>query len=83
MSYQPSPAHVNYCRRRRICPGIALAEKEIFLGVVHMLWAFKIETIPGEPIDMNEYDGVSGRSPVPFRVRLTPRDPAVLEVFEL
>ena len=69
--------------RRRVCPGIILAEKEIFLGLVHMLWAFKIEPIPGVPIDLREYDGVSGRSPVPFIVRLTPRDSSVAEVLGL
>ena len=69
--------------RRRICPGVILAEKETFLGLAHMLWAFKIEPIPGVPIDLREYDGVSGRSPVPFVVRLTPRDSSVAEVLNL
>ena len=66
--------------RRRVCPGVILAEKEVFLGLAHMLWAFKISPIPGVPIDLKEYDGVSGRSPVPFVVRLTPRDASVAEV---
>ncbi|KAI0364881.1 cytochrome P450 [Pilatotrama ljubarskyi] len=65
---------------RRFCPGVILAEKEVFLGLAHMLWAFNIEPVPGDPIDLKEYDGVSGRSPVPFRVRLTPRDANVAEV---
>ncbi|KAI0767331.1 hypothetical protein C8Q74DRAFT_1370137 [Fomes fomentarius] len=59
---------------RRICPGLALAEREIFLAVSHLLWAFKIEELPDEPIDLKEYDGLSGRSPVPNRIQLTPRD---------
>ncbi|KAI0794374.1 cytochrome P450 [Fomes fomentarius] len=59
---------------RRICPGMALAEREIFLAVSHLLWAFKIEELPDEPIDLKEYDGLSGRSPVPNRIQLTPRD---------
>ena len=57
-----------------------MAEKEIFLGLAHMLWAFKLDPIPGVPIDLKEYDGASGRSPVPFVVRLTPRDSNVAEV---
>ena len=65
---------------RRICPGIVLAEKEVFLGIAYMLWAFKISPVPGDPIDLNEYDGLSGRSPVPFRVILTPRDTFVQKV---
>ena len=34
--------------RRRICPGIHLAEKEIFLAVVQILWAFHVEALYGE-----------------------------------
>ena len=59
---------------------MALAEKEIFLGLAYMLWAVEISSVPGEPIDLREYDGVSGRSPVPFRVRLVPRDANVAEL---
>lgn len=50
-----------------------LAEREIFLGVTRLLWAFTMEALPDEPIDLKEYDGLSGRSPVPFRIRLVPR----------
>ena len=53
------------------------------MSIACMLWAFKIEPIPGVPIDLKEYDGVSGRSPVPFIVRLTPRDSSVAEVLGL
>lgn len=28
---------------------------------------------PGVPIDLKEYDGLSGRSPLPFRIRMKPR----------
>jgi hypothetical protein len=51
-----------------------VAEREIWLTVARMLWAFNMYEIPGEPIDLKEYDGLSGRSPVPFRVKLVPRD---------
>ncbi len=76
-----APALKLLLTRRRICPGVILAEKEIFLGLAHMLWAFNLEPAPGEPIDLKEYDGVSGRSPVPFRVTLIPRDSSVSEAF--
>lgn len=59
---------------RRICPGMELAEREIFLAVSHLLWAYKMEELADEPIDLKEYDGISGRSPVPNRIKLTPRD---------
>jgi hypothetical protein len=39
-----------------------------------------MKQLPNEPIDLNEYDGLSGRSPVPFRISMTPRDHRVKEV---
>ncbi|KAJ7615860.1 cytochrome P450 [Roridomyces roridus] len=68
---------------RRICPGMIVAEREIWLTVSRMLWAFTMEAIPDEPIDLKEYDGLSGRSPVPFRINLIPRDAKVAQVLAL
>ncbi|KAJ8094055.1 hypothetical protein PM082_009945 [Marasmius tenuissimus] len=65
---------------RRICPGMWVAEREIFLVVARMIWAFNLESIPSEPIDLREYDGLSGRSPVPFRIKMIPRDNKVQEI---
>ncbi|KOC12896.1 hypothetical protein AFLA70_9g006521 [Aspergillus flavus AF70] len=56
---------------RRICPGMFVAEREIWLTISRMLWAFDMYEIPDEPIDLQEYDGLS--SPVPFRIGLKPR----------
>ena len=60
-----------------------VAEREIWLAISRMLWAFKMEEVPGEPVDLKEYDGLSGRSPVPFRVRLVPRHEGVAKVLGL
>ncbi|KAF9499951.1 cytochrome P450 [Pleurotus eryngii] len=68
---------------RRICPGMWVAEREIFLCISRILWAFRMHEIPGEPIDLKEYDGLSGRSPVPFRIRMVPRDGRVKDVLGL
>ena len=35
-----------------------------------------------EGIDLTEYDGLSGRSPVPFKIHMTLRHNQVLEVIE-
>ena len=59
--------------RRRICPGMLVAEREIWLTIARMLWAFDMTEVPGERIDLNEYDGLSGRSPTPFRINIKPR----------
>ncbi|KAK7914535.1 hypothetical protein PG985_012238 [Apiospora marii] len=59
---------------RRICPAISVAERETWLAISRILWAFDMETeTPGVPIDLKEYDGLSGRSPLPFRIRMKPR----------
>ena len=59
------------------------AEEQIFLAVAHLLWAFRLEQIPDEPIDLKEYDGLSGRSPVPFRIKTIPRHEHVAEILGL
>jgi hypothetical protein len=59
---------------------MSVAEREVWLGIARMLWAFRMEQVPGEPIDLKEYDGLSGRSPVPFRIIMIPRDHKVAEV---
>ncbi|KAL0566828.1 hypothetical protein V5O48_015172 [Marasmius crinis-equi] len=65
---------------RRICPGMWVAEREIFLVVARLIWAFNLQSIPGEKIDLKEYDGLSGRSPVPFQIKMIPRDEKVAEI---
>ena len=62
---------------------MALAEREILLAVSHLLWAFQMDEIPEEPIDLKEYDGLSGRSPVPNRIKLTPRNENVAAILRL
>lgn len=59
---------------------MVIAERELWLAISRMLWVFEIHEIPGEPIDLTEYDGQAGRSPVPFRIRLTPRDCQIEEI---
>ncbi|KAJ6474283.1 cytochrome P450, partial [Mycena sanguinolenta] len=43
---------------RRICPAMIVAEREIWLTIARMLWVFKMEALPNEPIDFQEYDGL-------------------------
>lgn len=62
---------------------MSIAETSIFLAVSNLLWAFRMDEVPGEPIDLQEYDGLSGRSPVPFQITCVPRDANVARLFEL
>lgn len=59
--------------RRRICPGLPAAERELWLAISRLLWSFDFRALPDEPISLEEYDGLSGRTPIPFRLCLTPR----------
>jgi hypothetical protein len=47
-----------------------------------MIWAFNMEAVPEHPIDLEEYDGLSGRSPVPFQIYLKPRHDNVERVLK-
>lgn len=59
-----------------------VAEREIWLTISRMLWAFDMAEIPGKPIDLKEYDGLSGRSPVPFEIAFTARHDKVAAVLD-
>ncbi|KAF8653404.1 hypothetical protein AX16_003947 [Volvariella volvacea WC 439] len=72
--------HWTFGAGRRVCPGIRYAEAEIFLAISRMLWAFRLEEVPGEPISLRDYVGAAGRSPVPFRINLIPRHDRVAEI---
>ena len=59
-----------------------VAEREIYLAISRILWCFRLSDVPGEPVDLNEYDGLSGRSPTPFKVQLAMRHDEVLGVLD-
>ncbi|KAJ3481074.1 hypothetical protein NLI96_g7906 [Meripilus lineatus] len=58
---------------RRICPGITLAERMLWLAISRLLWSFTIHEVPREPISLKECSGAFGRTPLPYRVNLLPR----------
>ncbi|PPQ80417.1 hypothetical protein CVT25_001725 [Psilocybe cyanescens] len=65
--------HWTFGAGRRICPGLPAAERELWLAISRLLWSFDFRALPDEPISLEEYDGLSGRTPIPFRLCLTPR----------
>ncbi|KAH9975033.1 cytochrome P450 [Lactifluus volemus] len=67
---------------RRICPGIHVAERELWLAISRLLWAFDIQSVPDEPISLDEYEGKSGRTPVPYRIMVVPRHDRVQTLLE-
>lgn len=66
---------------RRICPGIHVAERSLFLGISRILWAFNIEPALGEdgsPIYPDQDRLTQGFvcAPESFPVRIVPRSQA-------
>jgi len=74
--------HWTFGAGRRICPGMAVAERELWLAMARLLWSFDIQQLPEEPISLEEYEGSSGRTPVPFRVKLIPRHDRVISLLQ-
>jgi hypothetical protein len=70
------------CHSRRICPGIHVAERELWLAISRLLWAYDIRPLPEEPISLEGYTGESARTPQPYRVTLTPRHDRVQMLLE-
>ncbi|UKZ63824.1 uncharacterized protein TrAtP1_005047 [Trichoderma atroviride] len=71
--------HVNYGFGRRI----QVAENSLFIQITRFLWAFDTTPRPGEPpLDMLDTHERLTRRPKPFKVNITPRSDAVLEVIQ-
>ncbi len=51
--------HYGYGAGRRICPGIHLAERNLFIGVAKLLWAFKFSIKGDAVIDVSAETGLS------------------------
>jgi cytochrome P450 len=71
--------HWGYGAGRRICPGIHLAERNMWRIVAKLLWAFEfaepIDATTGKviPLDPDAYTTGHLVTPKPFQVRITPR----------
>ncbi|KAH8917412.1 cytochrome P450 [Atractiella rhizophila] len=70
--------HFAFGHGRRICPGMYLAERSIFINLTHLLWAFEIlptkEESPEVRMDpATRYTSVGISSPLPYDVKLVPR----------
>ncbi|KAK0513963.1 hypothetical protein JMJ35_003685 [Cladonia borealis] len=51
--------HFGYGAGRRICPGIHLAERNLFIGVAKLLWAFRFGAKEGADINTSAETGLS------------------------
>ncbi|KAJ7147761.1 cytochrome P450 [Mycena filopes] len=74
--------HWTFGAGRRICPGLPLAERELWLAISALLWMYTFHGVPEEPISLEEYEGASGRTPLPFRMLLSPRHELAKQMLE-
>lgn len=59
---------------RRLCQGIHVAERSLFLAMACLLWAFDISTPDPGAIDTDDLRGGMAMAPAPFECRLKLRD---------
>lgn len=71
--------HYAYGGGRRLCPGIHLAERNMWRIVAKLLWAFDIsepvDPVSGNtlPLDVNAYNSAILSCPLPFTVQVKAR----------
>lgn len=58
---------------RRVCQGMHVAERSLFLAVSRLLWGFNILPMPGRLPDAEDLIGAVTIQPAPFEVRLEAR----------
>lgn len=51
--------HLGYGAGRRICPGIHLAERNLFIAIAKLLWAFEFQKKPSGVSDVSAETGSS------------------------
>lgn len=59
---------------RRLCQGIHIAERSLFLAIACLLWAFDISTPDPSKIDTEDLRGGLAVTPAPFECYIKPRD---------
>lgn len=67
--------HFAFGAGRRSCPGVQLAEQDIFLALSRLLWAFEFSAPPGTMINVEQsaWVGETVRHPKRFPLVITPR----------
>jgi cytochrome P450 len=69
--------HFTYGAGRRVCPGIHVAEKSLYINIVRTLWGFDIRRSKGADGKLEDLDTTMVRGflsvPVKYRCDLSPR----------
>lgn len=69
--------HMGYGYGRRICVGLHIAERSMFLNIARLCWAFNIKEDPAHPVDINSYSPGFLSAPKAFKCKIEPRDSKV------
>ncbi|KAF9230392.1 cytochrome P450 [Melanogaster broomeanus] len=58
---------------RRVCPGLHLANRSVYINAALLLWSFRITERPDAPIDVDSFTDTFVSRPPPFEVKFVPR----------
>ncbi|KAJ5385554.1 hypothetical protein N7517_003465 [Penicillium concentricum] len=73
--------HLGFGAGRRLCPGWFLGTRNMFIAFSRLLYCFKFEQVPGQPIDCLRIDALA-HDHAPFSIKITPRSPAHAELIK-
>ncbi|CAO3659713.1 unnamed protein product [Rhizopus stolonifer] len=75
--------HLGFSTGRRVCVGIHLAERTLYMALSSLLACFKIERVSDELIDVNNYRDIHGATwAIPhYKIRFVPRHEKVMSFF--
>jgi len=77
--------HYSYGAGRRICVGIHIAERNLFINIAKLVWAFNFKAKDGQELDESPEQGYSPGfviAPWPYQCDVTMRDAKVKKVVE-
>ncbi|KAK4054438.1 hypothetical protein OIV83_000932 [Microbotryomycetes sp. JL201] len=72
--------HYGYGMGRRICVGLHVAERSMFLNIARLCWAFNITEDPAYPVNIDAYTPGFLIAPEQFKCNIKPRDDQVKSV---
>ncbi|KAF2141081.1 uncharacterized protein K452DRAFT_272908 [Aplosporella prunicola CBS 121167] len=72
--------HYGFGAGRRICAGLHVAERSLFLGISRLLWGFSISAKSGTRPDPDALTQGFVAMPLPFEAKIMPRSPEHAEV---
>ncbi|GHJ86634.1 hypothetical protein NliqN6_3036 [Naganishia liquefaciens] len=79
---QSDRGHHSYGFGRRICPGMYIADRSMFITFTRLLWAFTFKEDPAHPIDIDSFSEGFSSHPLHFKTGIAPRGPWVEEALK-